>query len=129
MTLLRFNTLPRRYPAGRSNGWRPAVDIVELGDRFVLSADLPGVSPDDIEISMQDRLLTVRGERQAAADPADESRTHVSERHYGSFERQFTLPASVDADGIAARCEYGTLHIDVPKRAVAGARRIEVAAA
>jgi HSP20 family protein len=128
MTLLRFHTLPRQYAANSSNGWRPAVDIVELGDRFVLSADLPGVSPGDIDVSMKDRLLTIRGERRGS-NPAAESRTHVNERRYGSFERQFTLPANVDGDAIAARCEHGTLHVDIPKQAVASARRIEVAAA
>ena len=122
---MNFAKLNRR-PADAAD-WIPAVDIAETDDRFVLTADLPGVSPDDIEISLEDNVLTLAGRR--ADVEAEGRRRHYAERRNGRFLRRFTLPATIDGDRIEARSAYGTLEITVPKRAEVQPRRIEVAAA
>ena len=120
-----FNTLTRR-PALAAD-WTPAVDIVELADRYLLTADLPGVSPDDIEIQLKDHVLTLEGARSGVA-PEGGRRQHA-ERRTGRFQRRFTLPATIDGDAIEARSVHGTLEITVPKLPEVQPRRIEIAAA
>ncbi len=120
-----FTQLTRR-PA-ESADWTPPVDIAETDDRYVLTADLPGVSPEDIEISLEDNVLTLAGRR--ADIEADGRRRHYAERRTGRFLRRFTLPATINGDAIEARSAHGTLAITVPKRAEVQPRRIEVAAA
>lgn len=106
--------------------WAPAVDIVELKDRYVLTADLPGVLPESIEISLKDQVLTLEGHRGAAAEGG---RRHYQERASGRFLRRFTLPATIDGDAIQAKSTHGTLEISVPKQARVTPRRISVEAA
>ncbi len=108
--------------------WTPAVDIIEEKDRFVLRADLPGVDRDNIEVSMDDGILTIAGERSA------EERSEVDgiqryERVTGRFHRRFTLPDTADADGIKAKSHDGILAIEIPKLPEVQARRIAVEAA
>ncbi len=108
--------------------WVPAVDIVEEKTRFVLRADVPGVDPANIDVSMDAGVLTVSGDRQAG-DIADESRLRRVERSSGRFHRRFTLPKTVDADNITAKSLNGILEVSIPKLAEVQARRIAVEAA
>ena len=107
--------------------WVPAVDIAEFDDRFVLSADIPGVDPATIDISVAEGVLTIRGERSRDDDAATANRR--IERRAGKFYRRFQLPDTVNADAVSARGEHGVLQIAIPKQAKAEPRRISVNAA
>lgn len=108
--------------------WVPAVDIAERPDSFVLRADLPGVAPEDIEITLNEQVLTLAGSR-GPSTLQNAARPHRSERTSGRFLRRFTLPASIDGDAIEARSAHGTLEITVPKLPEIQPRRIAVDAA
>lgn len=108
--------------------WTPAVDIIEERDRFVLRADVPGVSPDDIDISMDNGILSVSGQRHPVAAAEDTGMQRL-ERATGRFLRRFTLPETVDAEQVAARCSNGILEVTIPKAPEIKARRITVEAA
>lgn len=108
--------------------WVPAVDIVEEKERFVLRADLPGVSAEDIDISMDKGLLTISGERREEKSERTEG-LHRVERATGKFYRRFSLPETVDSDGISARSVNGILEVCIPKQPQVQARRITVEAA
>jgi len=105
--------------------WAPAVDIKEDDKAFTLLADIPGVDPEDIEITMDKGVLTVKGERQSEKKTEEENYKRV-ERQYGAFYRRFTLPDSANADAIEAHSEHGVLSITIPKQEVAQSRRISV---
>ena len=107
--------------------WAPAVDITERKDAYLVTAELPGVGIEDLEITFQDGLLTIQGERHPAADAAGE-KVHRSERRYGAFRRSITLPSHVQADKIEASAQDGVLMILVPKAQEAYAKRIQVRA-
>jgi len=108
--------------------WVPAVDIVEEKDRFVMRADVPGVKPEDIDVSMDAGVLSVSGERHAIA-PAEDAGVQRIERTTGRFLRRFTLPETANADGVAAKCADGILEVSIPKAPEVQARRITVEAA
>ena len=108
--------------------WVPAVDIVEEQGRFVLRADVPGVRPEDIDVSMDNGTLSISGERHAIATD-DEAGVQRIERAAGRFLRRFTLPETADAEAIAAKCTDGILEISIPKAPEIQARRITVEAA
>jgi len=108
--------------------WVPAVDILEEKDRFVLRADVPGVNPEEIDVSMDNGILSVSGQRHAPTPTEDTARQRI-ERATGRFLRRFTLPETVDAEGISARCTNGILEVSIPKAAEIKARRITVEAA
>ena len=103
----------------------PAVDVEETADELTLTAELPGLSRDDVEIELENNILTVRGQR-SETKTSEERRFHVWERRYGSFQRSFTLPRTVSADGISAEFEDGLLRVHMPKAAEAKGRRIEI---
>jgi len=105
--------------------WAPAVDIKEDDKAFTLMADIPGVDPDDIEVTMDKGVLTIKGERQSEKKTEEENYKRV-ERQYGVFYRRFTLPDSADADSIEAQSEHGVLNVTIPKQEVAQSRRISV---
>ena len=111
-----------------ASDWLPAVDIVEHKDRFVVRADVPGVDPADIEISMDKGVLSVSGERKAE-DRSEVDGVQRYERVTGRFYRRFTLPEAADADGITAKSANGILEISIPKQPEVQARRITVEAA
>ena len=94
--------------------WAPAVDITERKDAYLVAADLPGVRIDDLEITFQDGVLTIQGQRQFMPDSSEE-RVHRAESRYGAFRRSMTMPTHVRADGIEASTEDGVLQILVPK--------------
>lgn len=108
--------------------WRPAVDIIEDKDRFLLRADVPGVRPEDLEITMDAGILTLSGARHATTTD-DEAKLRRTERVAGTFSRQFTLPESTDADNIGAKCSDGILEVSIPKLPEVQPRQITVEAA
>jgi HSP20 family protein len=104
-------------------GWAPAVDLCETADAFILTAELPGVTRDQVRIEVHDGRLTLQGRRDARV-PCEQY--HQVERGHGEFARSFALPPSVDAENIAADLRHGVLTIIVPKTAERGARRVDV---
>jgi len=105
--------------------WRPAVDIKEEPNRFVILADLPGVDPKDIEITMDKGVLTIKGERVSEKEETREGYRRV-ERMRGTFYRRFSLPDAADAEQIEAHAKNGVLEIVLPKHAEVQPRKISV---
>jgi HSP20 family protein len=105
--------------------WAPAVDFAEKDDTFVLTAELPGLAPEEVQIEMDGNVLTLRGEKKLEREHKDE-RMQLSERRYGAFERSFTLPSSADSEQVSAEFSKGILRISIGKRAEARGRRIEI---
>jgi len=95
--------------------WAPAVDIEETDNGYVVKAEMPGMNEKDISVTVENNILTIRGEKKAENERKNrDSRIIVSERSYGSFHRSFTLPESVDASKITAAFKDGILKISVP---------------
>ena len=113
--------------AGGSQAWAPPIDISEREDAYLVVADLPGVRAGDVQITFQDGLLTIQGERHDD-HAADGQKVHRAERRYGPFRRSITLPSHVDADKIGASAQDGVLLVLVPKAKDIQAKRIEVRA-
>jgi len=107
--------------------WRPAVDIREEKDRFVIEADVPGVDPKEIEVTMENGILTLKGERKFEKDASGENYKRV-ERAYGMFYRRFSLPDTANPEKIQARSQNGVLEISLPKEEKVQPRRINVQA-
>lgn len=105
--------------------WIPAVDVFETAEGLRVIAELPGVKPEDVKVSVEQGVLTLRGEKRQSAEEQTES-VHRYERSYGVFQRSFQLPSSVDADRIDARMEHGVLTIALPKAEKAKAKEIAV---
>jgi HSP20 family protein len=105
--------------------WAPALDIAERKDAYLVTVELPGVKLDDLEITLEDGLLTIQGERHVTNDASDQN-FHRVERRYGTFRRSITLPAHVMADGIEATADNGVLQIVVPKMEEVTPKRIQV---
>ena len=108
-----------------ATAWAPALDISERKDAYLVTVELPGLKPEDLDITMEDGLLTIQGERHFAND-SSEQKFHRVERRYGAFRRSITLPAHVMAEGIEASFEDGVLQILVPKAEEAKAKRVQV---
>ena len=111
-----------------SRVWVPALDVAERGDAYVIHAELPGVSPDQVDVSFEQNVLTIRGTKPASFDVAAEGelRMFAAERVHGSFERSVRVPEFVDADRIEATFSNGLLTITVPKAQAAQPRKITV---
>ena len=105
--------------------WTPRVDIKKEDKRFVILADIPGVDPKDIDISMDKGILTIRGERKSESTEQNGKTTRV-ERSYGAFYRRFALPDSADAEGVSASGKHGVLEISIPKKPETTPRRISI---
>jgi HSP20 family protein len=105
--------------------WMPAMDLVETDEHFVLRADLPGLTEDDIKIEFEDGTLTVSGERKAEHETKNEGYYRV-ERAFGSFSRSLTLPKGIDAEAVSASFDRGVLEVRVPKPEERKPRRIEI---
>ena len=114
-----------QYRDSVSAAWVPPVDIFEEKDAIRIMAEVPGVRPQDVKISLEGNVLTVHGQKQQLAEERTE-RVHRYERTYGEFERTFSLPASVDANKISASYEHGVLTITLPKAEQARPREIQV---
>ena len=124
-----FNNLDDPDSSSATAGWVPPVDIQEFDTRFQLYVDVPGVDPNAVEITLDNGVLTISGERAVPAAPEDEQLINRrSERGSGKFHRRFILPDTVDADNVKASDRHGVLEISIPKQAKAQPRRIEVAA-
>jgi len=108
--------------------WVPAVDIIEEDDRFVLLADVPGVQPEDIDVNIENGVLSVSGQRlqESISQAAGNKRL---ERRSGTFSRRFTLPKTANPDEVSATSQNGILEVVIPKRPEVKARRISVEAA
>jgi len=105
--------------------WAPSVDIYENKDQIVLEAELPGLKQEDFDLSVENNVITLRGERKF--EKTDETDNyHRVERSYGSFTRSFTLPQTVSGEGATADYSNGVLRVTLPKREETKARRIEV---
>lgn len=122
---------PQRRRLGEDNAnvatsdWTPAVDIKEEADRFVIHADIPGVDPKDIDVHMENGILTIRGERKSETQEEREGYKRI-ERVRGSFYRRFSLPDTANAEAISARSQHGVLEVVIPKQQKVQPRRIEV---
>jgi HSP20 family protein len=124
-----FNTFFDAPSAGNAGStarrWVPAMDLVETDDHFVLRADLPGLSSGDVELSLEDNVLTISGERKAEHEERREGYYRV-ERATGSFSRSLTLPEGVDGDAIAATFEHGVLEVRIPKPEQRKPRKLQI---
>jgi HSP20 family protein len=107
------------------SSWTPAVDIHETDDGFVIKAELPGVSKDDVSVDVHQNTLTLRGQRKHEAEVKHE-RYHRVERAYGTFQRSFVLPAVVDQDKVQATFKDGVLELHLPKSEAAKPKRISI---
>src|SRR5262252_4715953 len=105
--------------------WSPNVDIYENKDKFVLEAELPGMKREDFDLSVENNVITLRGERKFEKKEQTDN-YHRVERSYGAFTRSFTLPPTVSGDGATAEYRNGVLRVTLPKREEAKARRIEI---
>ena len=122
----------RFFSARAGNGstagrWIPAMDLAETDDHLVLRADLPGMTEDDVEIEIQDGVLTLSGERKAEHEEKGEG-FHRVERAFGSFSRSLTLPKGVDADGVTAGFDNGVLEVRIPKPEERKPQRVQIGA-
>lgn len=110
--------------------WVPALDVTERKDAYLVTIELPGVDPKDVDISFEQNVLTVRGTKASTLTAGDnEMRVYANERVAGMFERSIRLPEFVDGDNISAQSANGLLEITIPKAQVAQARKIEIKAA
>ena len=108
-----------------SGSWMPAVDVRETKDSLEISAELPGLEPKDVEVSVENGVLILKGSRRF--EKATEGETyHRVERAYGSFERSFSLPTNVDPEKVHAAYRHGVLHLTLPKREEAKPRSISI---
>lgn len=123
--LLALQERMERLSGQEATGWTPPVDIFETADAFVVTAELPGLNRDDIDIRYHDGQLSLQGTRRTPDVPCE--RYHRVERGHGGFSRRFALPTTtVHAEGIKADLQDGVLTVTVPKAAGNGARRIDV---
>jgi HSP20 family protein len=112
-------------PAQHGVSWHPAVDVYETDDAYVVSAELPGMKKEDIDIDVKDRILTVKGRRSSDAEVRNE-RYYRKERVFGSFQRAFSLPEKVDPAQITAEFKSGVLKISIPRPEEKKPRQITV---
>ena len=108
-----------------TSAWLPACDVFEDKDAVKIVAEVPGVTPEDVKISLESNVLTIRGEKKQQAEESSE-RVHRYERTYGAFERAFSLPTSVDPERIGATYAHGILTVTIPKAERARPREIPV---
>lgn len=129
--LNRYSRLPRRQLLSGEGSdpelaeWRPVANISETENDYLIKAELPEVSKDDIEVSVQDGIITIKGERRMETTEENEKQ-HRIESFYGSFSRSFSLPADADENGIQAESKDGILRVRIPKVEVQKPREIEI---
>jgi HSP20 family protein len=114
--------------ARQGRGFAPAIDIVEQDDRFVLTADLPGLTEGDVKLEILDGVLTISGERKSEHEQSGDGYRRL-ERSFGSFSRRLSLPKGVDADAVKASFDNGVLEVQVPKPAETQPKLVEIATA
>src|SRR5579862_7300555 len=118
-------SLPRRSEEAALTTWAPAVDIYETENELVLKADLPDVTERDLDVRVENNMLTVRGERKFENTVKEDKYLRV-ERSYGSFSRSFSLPSTVDTEKIHADYKNGVLSVQLPKRAESKPKQVKV---
>lgn len=124
--LSRFNrVLGEAGESGLIAEWTPAVDIKEENDKYVVSADVPGVDPREIEVTLENSVLTISGQREEEKKEEKEGYRRV-ERSSGRFLRRFVLPDTVDDAKVTAKSEKGVLYVTIPKSETRKAKRIDV---
>ena len=110
-----------------STAWSPVTDVREDEDGIFVTVELPGLSSEDVSVSVENGILSISGEKKQVSEDGDkESNYHLVERRYGSFERTFRLPRGVDSDKVKAKFENGLLNIDIPKSAKAKKKLIPI---
>jgi len=118
---------PRPDDAGEAEiehaDWHPAADVYETDKTYLVALDLPGINRDGLDVSIDEKRLTIRGERKSTAEETSQRR---AERVFGRFVRSFTLPASVDREAITAEYKNGVLRLRLPKRLEQQPRRVEI---
>ena len=121
------NAMSRSQYGGTGNAgtWSPAVDIYETSERFVVDAELPGLSPSEIDLHIAGNTLTLRGERKLEKGVEQEN-YHRIERSYGAFSRSFPLPTGVKASETHAEYKLGILHLEIPKAPGAGEGQVRI---
>ena len=121
-----FDTVPFSTDSV-NRGWAPHVDVIETDEELTLTAELPGLSENDVMLNLENSVLSISGEKTAIRNEDEtEQRSHVWERRYGSFNRSFTLPRTVSTEDISALFENGVLTIHMPKVPEAKGRTIEI---
>jgi HSP20 family protein len=120
-----FDTPASQAGAAGARRWIPAMDLVETDDQFVLRADLPGMSESDVDLSLDDNVLTISGERKTEHESKGEGFYRV-ERATGAFSRSLTLPEGVDGDAISARFDRGVLEVRIPKPEQRKPRKLQI---
>jgi HSP20 family protein len=118
----RLERLSRHSP----DAWAPAIDVYETAAAFIVTAEVPGVSREQIELALEESTLTIRGHRKERPASSDVLHFHQIERGFGSFERTFEFADSIDAGGVSADLSDGVLTITLPKQPAPPARRIVV---
>jgi HSP20 family protein len=106
--------------------WAPAVDIRETDREIALTVELPGIKPDNVDVSVDNGVLSIRGEKREERTEGEEGRYHLLERRRGAFFRSFVLPQGVDEEQIDANFEHGLLTVRIPKAALPQPRRIQI---
>jgi HSP20 family protein len=125
MTVVRWDPF-RDFGFTTGNNWVPPVDIYQTGEHeLVLKAELPDLTREDIDITVENFVLTLKGEKKLAAEVKEEQFHHI-ERSYGSFSRSFSLPRTVDASKVSAEYKNGVLTVRLPLREEAKPRQIKV---
>ena len=114
----------RRFPL-EVRGWAPAIEVFEKGDKFVVKAEVPGMTEKDIDVSVVGDTLSIRGERKAESEVNDDD-YYCCERSYGSFLRSIALPSTVDAKKIEASYDNGVLEVILPKAAEVKTKKVPV---
>lgn len=109
-----------------SSHWVPAVDIHEEADQFRIVADVPGLKPEDIDVTMEDGVLSISGRREAESRIEEQGSARRIERVYGQFYRRFTLPDTADSNQVEARCDHGELEIVIAKKDQVQPKKITV---
>jgi len=124
-----FNTYFDQPTGGRgaaaTRRWVPAMDLIEVADQYVLRADLPGVSDEDVDIQLQDNVLTISGERKTEHENKDEGYYRL-ERAFGGFSRSLTLPDGVDPTAVQAHFDRGVLEVRIPKPEQKKPRKVQI---
>jgi HSP20 family protein len=114
-------------PWQSSTNWGLALDVAEKDDAFLVTASVPGLKPDDLDITITDNVLTIKGETKSD-ETIEEEQYHLRERRFGSFGRSISLPVTVDADNVEANYEDGILTLTLPKAEEARPHRIAIKA-
>lgn len=116
----------RAFGEGDGSTWLPAVNVEETADELLLTVELPGMRQEDVELELENNVLTISGTKQESRERSEDRRYHLWERRFGSFQRSFTLPRTVNAEEISASFQDGILHIHMPKAAEAKGRKIQI---